>query len=200
MTIVNGYATLAEARAWLSVPAADTSGDSMLEDTIETVSRWIDDYTGRYYYTSTTQARTYKAENNNILFIDDLVSVNTSGFVTDDDGDRTYENTWATTDYDLMPENAAAHGHPYTWVEVSPNGTYSFPTIAKGTKITGTWGWTAVPATIKQACLMQVNRMYNRKDAVYGLVGSDTFGNIQATMGLDADVTQLLNGFRKAIG
>ena len=200
MGIVNGYATLAEARAWISVPDLDTSGDNMLEDTIETVSRWIDDWTGRYYNTSTTQARTYTAKDNHILFIDDLVSVNASGFVSDDDGDRTYENTWATTDYDLMPENAVAHGTPYAWVEVTPQGRYTFPKQLKGTKITGTWGWSAVPVTIKQACLMQVNRIYNRKQAPFGVMGSDVFGNLSVAVGLDPDVKQLLNGYKKAVG
>lgn len=199
MTITNGYATLAEARAWMSVPDADTSADTIIEDIVESCSRWIDVYTGRHFYSVSTQARYFQAEDTAILFIDDLVSVDTSGFQTDDDGDRTYENTWATTDFDLMPSNANTKSEPYTWVEVAPQGSYSFPRYVKSIKITGTWGWPSVPDTIKRACLIQCSRIYNRKDAPFGVTGSDVFGNLQVAVGLDADVRQLLRGYKRAI-
>ena len=57
--------------------------------------------------------------------MDDLLSVTT--LKTDEDGDRTYEITWATTDYDLMPYNATleSQAQPYSHLQTTPDGDYT---------------------------------------------------------------------------
>ena len=68
-----------------------------------------------------------------------LLSVTT--LKTDKDGDRVYETTWATTDYDLLPLNAANEEKPFWEIAKSPNGVQSFPKKVRGLEIVGKWGY-----------------------------------------------------------
>ena len=99
----------------------------------------------------------------------------------DHDGDRTHEETWATTDYDLMPLNAALDGWPYTWIETAPEGRYAFSRVRKGVEIIGKFGFSATaPATIKEACLLLAEKQFKRKDAVFGMAGAADLGTLTA--------------------
>ena len=144
MTITNGYCTLAEAKARLWPPGApaDTTDDTTLEGMIEAASRKIDNDTGRRFYSNLTdETRYFTAHDPDCVFTDDIISVTT--LKTDNDGDRTYENTFATTDYDLLPDNATLTLSPYTWIETSPFTSQYFPTQRKGIEITGKFGYAA---------------------------------------------------------
>jgi len=172
----------------------DVAEDTVLESVVEGVSRFIDEHCGRRFY-SAAETRYYTAEYSTALDVDDLVSVTT--LQTDSDGDRTYEDTWATTDYDLLPFNAALASMPYTRVDTTPNGYYAFPTVAKGVKLVGSFGWPAVPAPIKEACLLMSARLARRKDAIFGVVGSADMGTMQVIPKLDPDVRLMLEPFRR---
>lgn len=188
MTITNAYCSLAELKAEQHIP--DTDDDATLEQAIEAASRAIDDACGRTFYQAAAATRYYTAEDGELLFVDDLVSV--TSLTTDEIGDRTYSTTWLTTDYDLEPYNAAALGKPYLWIRQAPLGQRWFPTGRRGVKIVGTFGWPAVPPQAKRACLIQAARYWKRKDAVFGVMGSAEMGTVMAIPGLDPDVKQLL--------
>lgn len=195
MAIVNGYATLAELRARLGYVSTDTADDTMLEAVVMGVSRWIDRYTGRRFFTtSADETRYYTADDAYTLFMpDDLISITTLS--VDEDGDRVYERTWAATDYDLEPYNAVLDGLPYTRIETAPNGRYGWPVgIARGVKIVGKFGYSAAPADVKEACLLQCERLFKRKDAPFGVMGSAEMGQILVIPKLDPDVALLLAG------
>lgn len=205
MAITNGYATLAELRARLgNYDAGDTDDDSMLENVIEAVSRWIDDYTWRRFYV-TSETRYYSAENSQVIDVHDIYSASGSSIdtlKTDTDGDRAYEYTWASTDYDLLPLNAALDGVPYTHIEVTPNGDHTFPTtVTKGVEIKAYFGYSAtVPDPINEACLLQSERVFKRKDAPFGIAGgSDLGGIVRIEERLDPDVKQLLDPYRRMV-
>ena len=68
-----------------------------------------------------------------------LLSVTT--LKTDRDGDRVYETTWAATDYDLLPLNAANEEKPFWEIAKAPNGVQSFPRKVRGLEIVGKWGY-----------------------------------------------------------
>ncbi|HAM40518.1 MAG TPA: hypothetical protein DCP69_04085 [Candidatus Omnitrophica bacterium] len=145
MKLTNCYCTLAELKARLTV--SDTIDDAALKSVMESVSRLIDTYCGRRFYVE-TRTRYFTPTSADMLDVDSLLSVTTLG--TDDDGDRTYENTWAATDYDLMPLNAPYESppRPYTYITVTPNGTYSFPNLVKSVSILGSWGFYSVMAAL----------------------------------------------------
>jgi hypothetical protein len=199
MTITNGYATLDEFKARHYASSADTTDDTDIEFIIQTASRDIDNYMGRRFYsTSADETRTYQASSPCRVFTDDLLTI--TSLKTDEDGDRTYELTWATTDYDLLPENAVVDSKPYTYIEIAPQGNYSFPMHRKAVQIVGTFGYCVTgsePDIINQACLIQANRIYQRKNAPFGVTAPNEFGQ-QTVMGkLDPDVEQMLNPLRR---
>ncbi len=191
MAITNGYCTLAEIKARLAI--TDTTDDAILEQVVEAVSRWIDEFCRRrFWVNSVDETRYYTPEYTDLLYTGDIVSITT--LKTDEDGDRIYEKTWATTDYDLEPLNAALDGEPYTEIRTAPDGNYSFPLVAKGVQIVGQFGWPAVPKQVKEACLLQSERIFRRKDAPFGVAGVAATGELALIPHLDVDVQELLRG------
>jgi len=197
MAITNGYATLAEIKARLGIVTGDTADDTKMESIVEALSRAIDELTARRFYLDASDAtRYFTAEFPEVLYAGDLVSVTT--LATDASGSRAYEYTWsATRDYDLEPFNAALDGKPYFRIQVTPRGLYSFPTLAKGVKLIGKWGWPAVPRPIAEACLLAGEKLFKRKDAIFGVVGSPEMGTLKQMMRDDPDLAMLLNPYMK---
>ncbi len=196
MAIVNGYTTLSTVKARLGIP--DTADDATLEAIITAVSRWIDRYCGRRFYTTASdETRYYEAAQADRLFMDDIISV--TGLATDEDGDGVYETAWAATDYTLEPANAVLDGEPYTAIKTTPNGSYAFPVgVSRGVKVVGKFGYSSTtPAPVEEACIIQCARIYRRKDAPFGVTGSPEFGNTAVIMRLDWDVRYMLETYRR---
>lgn len=165
MTVTNGYTTLQAIKDHKDIASVDAADDAIIEDLIEAASRYIDGVCGRRFYsTALDETRTFTAYSGAQVMTDDIVSVTT--LKTDEDGDRTYEITWALTDYDLLPENAALDGHPYTYLNIAPLGQHTFPLQRKGVQIVGKFGYCATgshPTDIELACrLITLNTYQNR--------------------------------------
>lgn len=200
MTITNGYATLAELKARIPIATADTADDTALENVITAVSRWIDQFCNQRFYSETPIVRYYTAMYADLLAVDTIQSV--SALATDDNGARAWSTAWAATDYDLEPINnpLLSPVAPYLWIATTPVGTKSFPVgIPRGVKVTGTWGWAAVPAAIKEACLLQSQRVWGRKNAPFGVAGSSATGQTFLLPVLDPDVKLLLSPYRRCL-
>jgi hypothetical protein len=199
LTVTNGYTTLALLRARLGFASTDTTDDTMLETIIMAVSRWIDHRTGRRFFSTTvSEIRYYTAEWSDLFQCpDDIINITT--LATDGDGDRVYETTWAVTDYDLEPVNASLDSQPYTRLRITPAGRYSFPVgVGEGVKIMGKFGYGATaPGLISEACLLQSERVYKRKDAPFGVLGAAEMGQMMVVPKLDPDVDMMLAGFRR---
>lgn len=187
------YCTKAELqqRLWPDDASPSEQDLQVMAQIIEGVSKQIESLTGRRFYAS-TETRYYTAEDGDDLEVDDLLSV--TSLSCDEDGDRTYERTWAATDYDLLPENATLDGRPYTHIHITPRGNYAFPVgIRKGVKIVGSFGYGAtIPAMVREACLLQCERLIKRKDAPFGIAGSIELGQMRLIPELDPDVKILL--------
>jgi len=174
MAISNGYATLAEVKERLFTDETVTSDDSMIESMVEAISRVIDSICHTRFW-ATSETRYYTAKNGREVRVDDLLSVTT--LATDGDGDLDYDETWATTDYLLMPRNAPRNDEPYTYIRQHPNGTKYFPTLEDGVKITGVFGYSTgdAPTPINEACLLAVEQLHKRKDAIFGVMSPEGF-------------------------
>lgn len=173
------YATVAEAKARLDITSSDTADDDRLETMIEAISRVIDNICGRRFYTTDDdETRYYTPTMRDIFFCpDDITSITTLS--TDADGDRTYENDWTTDDYDLMPANASLNGTPYTWIQTTPYGDYAFSAVSKSLKIVGKFGYsTTAPTAITEACLLMTEKLFRRKDLVFGVAGATSLGEV----------------------
>ncbi len=178
--MANLYASLTELQARLGI--TDAADFSLLEAALESASRYIDNRTGRRFYTNAatgtpaaySEVRYYTATRSDRVLIDDILSV--TSLATDDNADDTFSTTWAQADYVLRPRNAAVDGAPYWELSRSNNGDYSFPTgILDGVKVTGRFGYCALadcPQPIREVCLIVAAQMYRLKDAPFGTSGS----------------------------
>lgn len=176
-------------------------GDTVTTDDFEyhqacyAASRAVEQICQRVFYRTTSEARTFVADNLYCLKLpdfNDLVSV--SAITTDDGGDGTFETTWSSTDYQLLPHNpsAAPERRPYT--EIKAVGSQTFPkpsgslTRDDRVKVTGVWGWPAVPFAVKEAALILAADFFKLKDAPFGVAGFGEF---------DMRVMSLLGPYRK---
>lgn len=88
-----------------------------------------------------------------VLNIDDLASAPTEIAVDQNRSDDFTSLVLTSSDYELLPRNAALgpEAKPYTQVELTAWGAvYAWPRDAR-VRITGVWGWPAVPEAIKRA-------------------------------------------------
>jgi len=194
MAISNGYATLAEVKSALRI--TDTIDDSLLEMAIESASRLLDSYTARSFYNAGTAARYYAATNDYQTDIDDAVSI--SEVATDFSADGTYDTIWQASDYEVLPLNGRVDGLPVPYNGLRAIGDYTFP-IYNGeglVKVTGVWGWSAIPIAIKQATIIQASRIFKRLDSPLGILSSPELGFMRVGSRLDPDVAQLVDPYR----
>ena len=144
--MTNAYADLTTLKSSGVLNITGTGFDSRLLSLLEDVSRWIDGYCNRHFYVLTTTRR-FDSDSGWVLNIPDLISLTT--LKADEDKDRTYELTWATSDYLLYPLNAEPQqpwGRPYTriLVDVEGGSRRVFPAGGPTVQIVGKWGYREV--------------------------------------------------------
>lgn len=196
MAISNGYATLAEVKAALRI--TDTVDDTLLETAVESASRLVDGYCQRSFYSGGSATRYYATENNLLVDIDDLQSLTT--LQTSSTLNGTFDVTWSATDYQLEPLNGIADGLTgWPSTRIRAIGVLGFPFWLgeAGVKVTGVWGWAAVPNAVKQATIIQASRIFKRLDSPLGVLSSPDLGYIRVGTRLDPDVQQLVEPYRQ---
>jgi len=133
---MNSYSTLTQLKSasYLNISTV-TDYDTPLLNLLIQSSRLIDKWCERFFYVK-TETRYYDGAGRT-LRPNDILSITT--LKTDEDGDATFENSFATTDYFLYPLN----DYPKTEIQINPNGDYgSFANgIKKGIEIIGSFGY-----------------------------------------------------------
>lgn len=185
------YTTLVLFKAALQITSSDRDADFMT--CITAASRGVDRLTRRRDgdFAAQTLTRYFDGEHQDRLWVPPLQSITT--LKTDEDGDGTFEVTWAVTggyrDYILYPLN----GPPYRLIAVeSSNGRYEFPVGQKTVEIAGSWGeYSTVPADIARATIILANRLANRGKTPEGIMGNTEAGFMRLAQ-VDPDVMALL--------
>ncbi len=199
MTITNGYLTTAEARTYAGL--SDLADTELLDDVVTAVSRAIDNACQRTFFQQAAQARTFVTQSADLLTLgafNDLVSITTLKF--DRDGDGVFEETISATNFGLLDSDFPETG-PYTAVELYNQTWFPVPGGTAGTgrtkltQVTGTWGWPAVPAQVKQACRLQVARVMKRQESPLGVAGFGEFGVVRVSR-LDPDIDAMLQPYK----
>ena len=115
---------------------------------------------------------------------------------TDEKG-STY-TTFGTNDYQLEPVNSRSDGLYSPFTGIRAVNTYAWPVVDQQAlvRVTGVWGWAAVPTAVKQACVIQSSRIFKRLDSPLGVAGFGDMGAIRVGRYLDPDVEQLLMPYR----
>lgn len=191
MVLVHGYLTVEEVKDYLELTSNRV--DRILEISIGSASRLIDKYTGRHFYLDEGAVRYFDRFDSQTVRIDDLVALD--ALAVDWLADNTYSETWEAQDYILSgPTNL-----PYDRITVhATTGRYLFPsTPINAIRITGDWGWTAIPDDITMATLLLTTRFWKRKDAPFGIAGSNELGQLRAITAKDPDVWEMVKPYRK---
>lgn len=197
MAVTNAYCSLAQLRTHLG-DAGSTQSTELLERAINATSRAIDRHCGRRFWLDPTVAtRTYRPEYGDLAWVDDIAT--TTGLIikTDSAGDGTYATTWATTDYELAPENADANGQAYAWWRIAAVDRYLFPVAGRyrPLQITAKFGWSAIPDEVEAACLIRAASIFKRKESIDGVTGFADLGVIRISLRRDPDVAALLDPY-----
>ena len=182
------YCSVAEIKSRIGMDPSDTSDDDQLLLAVQSATRGIDQYTGRYFWQG-IDTRVFNTLDIETCRIDDLVSVTTLS--ADSTGLSVYDQVWAPTDYRLEPANAptpSPEPEPYTLIRAlaGGGGRYWFPWIyplsnPDRVKIVGVFGWPAVPYLVKQVALQASEDIYKLKDAPFGVLGSADMGIMRIT-------------------
>ena len=205
MAITNGYATLTQIKAYMSI--SDNTDNDLLEDLIESASRSIDRIANRrFYLDATASARLYRAYSDIFVYVDDIGTTSSLVVKTDSNGDGTYAKTLTlNTDYILDPLTASSLGRPFTQLTmVSNTETWPiFPGLTQnglrpGVQVTARWGWPSVPDDINMACLILTADLYKRKDAPGGILGLGDLGVVRMSP-LGRDVTAMVRAYKKEV-
>lgn len=197
MAITNGYATLADVKAALRIPSADTVDDALLETAIESASRLVDGYANRNFYSAGSAVRYFAPDTILTTEIDDLISLTT--LETSGNLNSTYDITWTAEDYQLEPLNGKVDGltgWPSTRIRAVGAELFQTNVGEASVKVTGVWGWSAVPIAVKQATVIQASRIFKRLDSPLGVLSAPDLGYIRVGTRLDPDVQQLVEPYR----
>lgn len=192
--MANEYVTKEELKESLRLEGT-TYADFDIEVALESASRKIDAECNRRFWLDddNTSERYYRARRFNVIFVDDVVDI--VSVETDHNGDNTFETTWAASDWQAEPLNAALDTKPWTRLRIRESGRYTFPTSHDnaGVKITGQFGWLSVPPEIKNATTILAHRyLKRRREAPFGVVAPGLEGPPIQISRTDPDVYALI--------
>jgi hypothetical protein len=191
------YATLPELKTRLGID--NTTDDAALTNALNSVSRHIEAYTSRQFNDAgSATARVYYPDACRRTAVDDF-HTDTGLIVQTDDGDTgTFDTTWTSADFQLEPLNGLVDGQPgWPYNTIRAVEGRMFPAGRRATlKVTARWGWAAVPAEVKEACLIGAEETFKLKDAPYGVAGFGEFGVVRIRE--NAKVATLLAPYRRS--
>ncbi len=196
------YASLALLKSALSLTATDYDSDDVLQLSLDSASEQIDSFCGRTFGTATAGVRYYVGLGAimDTIEIDDATEI--TEVATSTDG-----ATWtamSTAVWQAEPLNGTTDGMswPYTRIRVVGNTAAYFPNLngQKSVRVTGSFGFGSQPFAIQRACIAQASRLHARNFSPYGIAGVGDLGVVRLAAGLDVDVQQLLQPYRRQRG
>lgn len=189
---------LADLKNALSM-TGETFADVDMALALTAASRGIDNATGRRFYpdANASQVRFYSPQDSRVLWIDDLIELTA---LASDSGDGLFGTGWAlNTDFVLGPLNATADGTP--WHRISTLGSRRLPTAQRSVRVTGKFGWAAVPEGIKEATIILASKLLRRvREAPFGVVDLGIEGGAMRVVRDDPEVRFLIGPFTAASG
>jgi hypothetical protein len=145
--MTNAYASVAALKGSGALNITGSGYDTQLLSLLEGVSRWVDAHCNRHFFVLSATRR-FDGPGGNALAVPDLIAITT--LKTDDNQDRSFEQTWAASDYLLYPLDAQPQepaGRPFSRVLVDPAGSRrAFPAGPATVEVAGRWGYREVLA------------------------------------------------------
>lgn len=191
---MTSYASTAEIKAALRI--TDTTDDTLIATAGSAATEQIDHYAQRTFTSAGTAWRWFAPTDDDVLIVGDL-QLATIIIETSTAADGTYDTTWTATDFQL---EGGSSSQPFTRIRAVAANRFPITTGEATVRVQGVWGWAAVPASIAQACVIQACRLFKRLDSPLGVAGFGDLGVIRVSRGLDPDVAQLVEPFRRMDG
>jgi len=199
MAITNGYATLAEFKAYKKITTDDLSRDAVIESIIEGASRDFDNETGRTFYARTETHYFDVPDGRELWLDDDLLTVTTltngdDSTLADSDGD-----------YSLIPRNHA----PYYAVRLGLMSGLIWELDSEGNpedviELAGTWGYsTTAPHNVRQAVLQIAELDYDSRfgdGGTQGAVSITAAGVVITPQSWPARAMRTAQSYKKIVG
>ena len=191
------YITVAELAESLSL--TETFADDDMAQAIDAASAEVDRRCDRTFGIDGSPTTRYYTPNASlVVFIDDLTNITTPVVSVDLGLDGTFaQSLTLNTQFMLEPLNAAADGVPFTTIRVDAQRSSAyFPLAPRTVRVTGTFGWPAVPAGVKEATAILAARFMKRvREAPFGVAGFGIDGSAVRVSAYDPDVDALLAKF-----
>ena len=193
------YASTAQIKAALRI--TDAVDDTLINMAGSAASELINGYCGRSFENYGTATRYFAPNDLYVLQIDDLAGTAIT-VLSSSNADDVFDVTFAAKDYQLEPLNSISEGlsWPFTRIRAVDDFDWSVFGDEATAKITGVWGWPAVPALISQAAVIQGSRIFTRLQSPLGIAGFGDMGVVRVSRQLDPDVAQLVEPFRRMRG
>lgn len=184
MAIGDPYATLNDIKNYLKIDLTDTSRDIPLTSALASASGDIEKHCQRQFNLAAgTSSRVYAPAAWNEVRTDDFATDTGLVIEIDSGGTGTFDQTVPGSDCELYPLNGISDGVPgWPYNRVRAAGGVSFPVPQLSyrryatVRVTAQWGWPAVPAPIKQACLIIAAQKFRLADAPWGVAGMTEYG------------------------
>ena len=199
MALTSAYLTVAELgeRIDMTLPPSDAG------DVLASVSRHVEHRLGVAvgYFNSATGERNFDGSGSRRLWLRDAGDAYCLTALTtvevDADGDGAHELTLPTAGLRRLPQNAEAEERPWTSLELLPAAPISaWPPHPGAVRITGTWGWAAVPGQVKTLVAMIANQVLKLQQA--GPLS--TLANLDEVVQLTPGVPHLLRELEADVG
>ncbi len=190
------YVELHEVRAALRID--DFADDTVLQASLDAACAQIDAWCSRSFTVAAgTATRSFVPDDAFVLYVDDCTTV--SSITLDTDGDGTYETTMAASDYQLEPVNGRAAGVTSAYYRIRAVDNYLWPRIVgrATVRVAATWGWSATPAAVNQAAIIQTEYLFKALDAPLGVAGFGDVGALRMNTRMHPAVQMLLEPFRR---
>jgi hypothetical protein len=196
------YADLALLQAHLSASsdgAANFTSDDLvlLQLCLDAASGMIDKYTGRTFRAEVAATKYFTADCYGTLDLTPDIRTVTS-IAIDKTGDLTFSQTLAASDYWKMPIQSYPDSGIYSQITIAPRSSQAFYPGYQ-VKVVGDWGYVVggqAPPDVREACLLQAARLFNRRGAPFGILQTTDLGQFTRISKTDPDVQALLMPYR----
>ena len=179
-TAIGAYATLADVK--LRMGRTDTADDTLIQQLCDETNQWIEGYTGRVIAPYSATIYTLDGSQATGTYLDVPIGVRTLTTVEVAPYTGAAFTTLPATDAYLRPAAATLPpGWPATTLLLSDYATGGYATWPSGLaniRLTGTFGFAAIPDDVRGVAIARVVRMFHGRQAGQAdIIGSDETGS-----------------------
>lgn len=185
------YTSIDSVKHVLGIPPDDILDDHILEISLAAAGEAINRYCFRRFIVPTTTSTVIvEATDTHLIRVPDIASE--QGLAIEVETSPGVFSALPGATLLLTPTDAPIEGRPYTSIVVRG------ATLATGqlVRVTARFGWTAVPAAVRQAALLLTTRLMKRKDSPLGIQAAPDMGQMRVSR-VDPDVAQMLDPLRR---